>query len=41
MSPTDNNYVPGNNVVHGVVNTGGRNVHSGNFRFDDSMKQMK
>ena len=43
MSPTDNKYVPGNNVVHGVVPTDrGRNIHqSGNFRFDDSMKQMK
>ena len=46
MSPNENQYVPGNNVVHGVVATGGRNANhdkgaSGNFRFDDSMKQMK
>ena len=40
MSPNDYKYMPGNNVVHGVVPVGGRNAQ-GNFRFDDSMKQMK
>ena len=41
MSPNDYKYMPGNNVVHGVVPVGGRNNAQGNFRFDDSMKQMK